>query len=159
MSRCATCLLTQPLARAESWSLLLRSWSGVPPGCTLSAEMPRLLAEVAHRGVQVSRLSPQHPSEALQALQGHGEEESPGHTWGPCPRGSCACTKRMLSMSWRLPWPNRSPGGVNSGKERETYFNNIRKTCLGFKWVNIPVQNKWLWSPWAFLGRILSRAS
>lgn len=157
ISHCATCLPTKPLMSTESWSLLLRLWCGARCGvlhcCTSSAETPWFV--VAQQGAQVSPLSPQHPP---KALQGRGEEELRRHTWGPCPRAGCACTKPVWNMSWCLPWPNRSSGEVNSGKNRETYFHNIGKTCLGFKKVNISVQNKLLLSLQAFLGRILSRA-
>lgn len=108
------CKLSPNTAAIEHWKLeaapVLVVWCC--RGCTSPAGTPRLLAE--HRRVQVSHLSPRRPPEALQ---GHGEEGSLTHTWGPCPRGGgCASTKQTLSTSARLPRPNRSPEG---GKLRE----------------------------------------
>lgn len=121
MSRSAIGVLSQPLPSAESWSPLV-SWCS--PGCTLSAETPRLLAEVAHRGVRVSRLSPRRPPEAMQVLRGHRE----GGPLGT--RGVRVPGEQMPSTSWRLPWPSRSSGGVNPGRERETCFNNTGRPAL-----------------------------
>jgi len=120
-------LLTHPLPSAESWTLLLRLWSGIPG----LAETPRLLAGASHRGVRVGLLSPQHPPEALQALWGHGEELSPV---GSMSQGTLCLYRGSVEheLASALTQQVIRRGKLREGKRN---FNNIRKTCLGLKWV------------------------
>lgn len=106
ISHCAICLPTQTLVSTGNWSLLLHLWLVIRcPPCLHLIGRDTLVCSSSARGSPQSPLCPLSPQHPPKALQGRGEEEPCGHTWGLCPGAGCACTKPMSNMRWCLLWP------------------------------------------------------
>lgn len=124
------CLLMELLKtwfRAETWILLLhlRSWVSLAAPCW---QRHPSFQVIAHRGVQISCLSP-HSSDALQVLQGH-REEAPGHLWVCVPGEAVMVQSKCQAQARICPGvTGHSEEETREIKEKLTFFN-IRKTYL-----------------------------
>lgn len=99
------------------------------PGCTLLAETSQFPGAVAHRGAQISWLSPQTSLDTLQVLQGHGEE-APGHIWVHVPGEAVTVQSNCQAQAGICPDPTGHPEEETRGGKEELTFFNVRKTCL-----------------------------